>query len=83
MVGRIFISLVLIPAYFKGEMYTAYQLMERRFGKRIKHATASLFLITRALAEGVRVLAIATVVGIVLGTGDLASILIISALTLI
>ena len=83
MVGRIFISLVLIPAYFKGEMYTAYQLMERRFGQRIKHATASLFLVTRALAEGVRVLAIATVVGIVLGTGDLASILIISALTLI
>jgi solute:Na+ symporter, SSS family len=83
MVGRVFISLVLIPAYFKGEMYTAYQLMERRFGQRIKHATASLFLITRALAEGVRVLAIATVVGIVLGTGDLASILIISALTLI
>ena len=83
MAGRIFISLVLIPAYFKGEMYTAYQLMERRFGQKIKHATASLFLITRALAEGVRVLAIATVVGIVLGTGDLASILIISALTLI
>jgi SSS family transporter len=83
MVGRIFICLVLIPAYFKGEMYTAYQLMERRFGRRIKHATASMFLVTRALAEGVRVLAIATVVSIVLGTGDLASILIISALTLI
>ena len=32
MVGRIFISLVLIPAYFKGEMYTAYELMQRRFG---------------------------------------------------
>jgi SSS family solute:Na+ symporter len=83
MVGRIFICLVLIPAYFKGELYTAYQLMERRFGTRIKHATASMFLVTRALAEGVRVLAIATVVSIVLGTGDLASILIISGLTLI
>ncbi len=83
LVGRVFISFVLIPAYFKGEMFTAYELMQRRFGRNIKHATASMFLITRALAEGVRVLAIATVVGIVLGTGDVWSILIISALTLI
>jgi len=42
-----------------------------------------MFLITRALAEGVRVLAIATVVSVVLGTGDIWSILIISGLTLI
>jgi SSS family solute:Na+ symporter len=82
-VGRIFVSLVLIPAYFKGEMYTAYELMQRRFGARTKHATASMFLVTRALAEGVRVFAISIVVGIVLGSGDIWSILIISALTLI
>lgn len=83
MVGRVFISLVLIPAYFKGEMYTAYELMQRRFGPRIKNATASMFLVTRALAEGVRVFAISIVVGLVLGSGDIWSILIISALTLI
>ncbi len=83
LVGRVFICLVLIPAYFKGEMYTAYELMRRRFGERIKHATASMFLITRALAEGVRVFAIATVVSVVLGTEDVWSILIIAALTLI
>ena len=50
-VGRVFIAFVLIPAYCKGEMYTAYELMERRFGSRTKHATASMFLITRALAS--------------------------------
>jgi Na+/proline symporter len=83
LVGRVFISLVLIPAYFKGEMYTAYELMQRRFGPRTKHATASMFLVTRALAEGVRVFAIAIVVGVVLGSGDIWSILIISALTLL
>jgi solute:Na+ symporter, SSS family len=82
-VGRIFISLVLIPAYFKGEMYTAYELMLKRFGPLTKHAAASMFLITRALAEGVRVVAVAIVVGVVLGAGDIWSILIISALTLI
>jgi len=83
LVGRVFIALVLIPAYFKGEMYTAYELMQRRFGPRTKHATASMFLITRALAEGVRIFAVAIVVGMVLGSGDIWSILIISALTLI
>lgn len=83
LVGRVFICLVLIPSYFKGEMYTAYELMQRRFGTTTKHATASMFLITRALAEGIRVLAIATVVGIVLGTGNIWSIIIISALTLL
>ncbi len=82
-VGRAIICLIFIPSYFKGEMYTAYELMLRRFGPTIKHATASMFLITRALAEGVRVLAIATVVSIVLGTGNVWSIVIISALTLI
>jgi solute:Na+ symporter, SSS family len=83
LVGRVFICLILIPSYFKGQMYTAYELMQRRFGATIKHATASMFLITRALAEGVRVFAIATVVSVVLATGDVWSILIISALTLI
>ncbi len=83
LVGRIFIAAVLIPAYFKGEMYTAYELMQRRFGPRIKHATASMFLVTRALAEGVRIYAIAIVIGFVLGAGDVWSILIISAITLL
>lgn len=83
LVGRVFIALVLIPSYFKGEMYTAYELMRRRFGPRTKHATASMFLITRALAEGVRVYAIAIVVGLVLGSADIWSIVIIAALTLI
>lgn len=82
-VGRIMICLVLIPSYFRGEMYTAYELMQRRFGSTIKHATASMFLITRGMAEGVRVLAIATVVSIVLDTGDIWSIVIITTLTLI
>jgi SSS family transporter len=83
MVGRVFIAFVLIPAYCKGEIYTAYELMQRRFGARAKHATASMFLVTRAMAEGVRVFAVAIVIGIVLGSGDIWSILIISALTLL
>ena len=83
MVGRIVVCLVLIPAYFKREMYTAYELMQRRFGPTTKHATASMFLITRAMADGVRMFAVAIVVGLVLGFGDIWSIIIIFILTLI
>src|SRR6201984_2433573 len=53
-VGRIIISVVLLPHYFRGDLYTAYQLIERRFGTRLRTLTASLFLLTRAAAGGVR-----------------------------
>lgn len=82
LVARIVISVLLLPHYFRGEMYTAYELMRRRFGDRIRKLTAALFLILRALAEGVRVFAISIVVSVVLGTGEVASILVIVCLTL-
>jgi solute:Na+ symporter, SSS family len=66
-VGRVIISCVLLPHYFRGDLYTAYQLIERRFGQRLRSLTAGLFLATRAAAEGVRVFAVAIVVGITLG----------------
>jgi SSS family solute:Na+ symporter len=82
-VGRVIISFVLLPHYFRGDLYTAYELIERRFGKKLRSLTAGLFLMTRAAAEGVRVYAVAIVVAIALGTGEIASIAIITALTLI
>jgi len=82
-VGRVVISFVLLPHYFRGELYTAYELIERRFGRGLRSLTAGLFLLTRAAAEGVRVYAVSIVVSIALGTGERASIAIITALTLI
>ncbi len=82
-VGRVIISFVLIPHYFRGDLYTAYQLIERRFGQRLRSLTAGLFLVTRAAAEGVRVYAVSIVVAIAIGTGEVASIAIITVLTLI
>ncbi|HYM08661.1 MAG TPA: sodium:solute symporter, partial [Terriglobales bacterium] len=83
LLARIVISIVFLPQYFRGEMFTAYELMRRRFGERVRKLTASIFLITRALAEGVRVFAISLVVSIVLGTGEVWSIIFIIALTLV
>jgi len=90
-VGRIIVSFVLIPQYFRGQLVTAYQLIDRRFGRRLRALTAGLFLITRAAAEGVRVYAIAIVVGVALSGAlagmsplgrDLSAIAIVSLLTL-
>ncbi len=83
MLGRIVVSALFLPRYFRGEMLTAYQLIDRRFGPTLHKLTAGLFLLTRAAAEGVRVFAISIVVSLAIGTGDTLSIAIISALTLL
>jgi solute:Na+ symporter, SSS family len=82
LVARVILCLVLVPQYFQGEFYTAYQLLEKRFGTRMKSAAALIFLGTRALAEGVRISAIGKVVSVAFGTGETLSIVIIATLTL-
>jgi SSS family solute:Na+ symporter len=64
MLARIVIVAVFLPSYFKGELFTAYQLIDRRFGKLLHRFTAGTFLVTRAVAEGVRVFAVSIVVNI-------------------
>ena len=83
MIGRVGVAMIFLPKYFQGEMLTAYQLIDRRFGSALHKVTAGLFLLTRAAAEGVRVFAVSIVVGIAIGTGDVLSIAIISGLTLL
>jgi solute:Na+ symporter, SSS family len=83
LLARIVISTLFLPAYFRGEMYTAYELMRIRFGQRIRRLTAATFLILRALAEGVRVFAVSIVISIILGSGEMASIVVILCLTLL
>lgn len=83
LLGRLVVAALFLPRYFAGEMLTAYQLIDQRFGPFLHKVTAGLFLLTRAAAEGVRVFAVSIVVGIAIGTGDVLSIGIISALTLL
>jgi solute:Na+ symporter, SSS family len=82
LVARVILCVVLIPQYFQGEFYTAYQLLEKRFGTRMRSVAAMVFMGTRALAEGVRISAIGKVVSVAFGTGDRLSILIIAVLTM-
>ena len=65
MLGRIVISFLFIPSYFRGELLTVYQLLERRFGQRIKMLAASLFVVMRNIADGIRLLLTAFVLAAV------------------
>ncbi len=89
-IARFVISFLFIPAYFKGDLMTAYTLLENRFGVSVKNFAASLFLIMRALAEGVRIFAASIVVTAVLQSSlpnipniTVWSIVIVGVLTLI
>src|SRR6476660_6717276 len=65
LLGRIVISLLFIPSYFRGELMTVYQLLDRRFGGKIKMLAASLFLVMRNIADGSRLLLTAIVLAAV------------------
>ena len=57
MVGRIVVSIIFVPAYFRGELLTVYQILGVRFGSGVKRLAAGLFLVTRSLADGFRLFA--------------------------
>lgn len=64
-IGRIIVSVIFIPAYFRGELFTSYELLQRRFGPRIKTLSAVIFLVTRSLADGIRLFTTALVISVV------------------
>ena len=66
-IGRLIVSVLFIPAYFRGDLVTSYELLQRRFGSGVKALAAGLFLITRSLADGIRLFATALVIAIVTG----------------
>jgi SSS family solute:Na+ symporter len=83
LLGRVLIVLLLLPGYFRGEFFTAYELIEKRFGERMRAVAATTFLVTRAIAEGVRVSAMALVVSVVLGTSVRFAVVVVIALTIL
>src|SRR3954468_9048954 len=66
-IGRIIVSVLFLPPYFRGALVTSYQLLQRRFGASVSTVSAGLFLVTRSLADGIRLFATALVISIVTG----------------
>jgi Na+/proline symporter len=61
------VSVLFLPAYFRGELVTSYELLQRRFGSEVKTVASGVFLITRSLADGIRLFATALVIAVVTG----------------
>jgi SSS family transporter len=83
LIGRVLIVLLLLPGYFRGEFLTAYAVIEKRYGETMRSVAAVTFLLTRTLAEGVRVSAVAVVVSVTLGTSEHLAVVIVIALTVL
>src|SRR5438876_4858648 len=66
-VGRLLVTVIFIPAYYKGNIETAYDFLGQRFGQGLRKLTSSVFIITRVLASGVRLFATAIPVHIITG----------------
>tara|TARA_R100000908_G_C3757246_1_gene152116 strand:- start:38105 stop:39628 length:1524 start_codon:yes stop_codon:yes gene_type:complete len=93
-IGRVIVALYFLPKYYEGDLQTAYTFLEHRFGSVMRNAASSTFLITRLLADGVRLFATAIPLAIILrlggafaGWGDLElyalSIVVITSITLV
>jgi solute:Na+ symporter, SSS family len=81
-IGRLLVSLLFIPAYYRKNLETAYDFLGRRFGIPLRKFTSSVFIVTRVLASGVRLFATAIPVHIITGLDYAPSILIIGLFTL-
>lgn len=82
-IGRLLVTVIFIPAYYKGEMETAYDFLGKRFGMGLRKFTSSVFIVTRVLASGVRLFATAIPVHIITGLDYPTSIAIIGVFTLL
>ncbi|MDX2207407.1 MAG: sodium:solute symporter [Gemmatimonadales bacterium] len=57
LIGRLGVAWWLLPGYFRGAQETAYARLEHRFGIHTRRTLSGVFLVTRFLADGVRIFA--------------------------
>lgn len=58
-IGRFITAILMIPAYYRGNLDTAYHFLEKRFGSKMRKLAGITFMGTRLLADGVRLFATA------------------------
>src|SRR5512143_787238 len=67
LVGRIVLAYTLLPRYYEGNLVTAYALLEQRFGLAARRFTSIVFMVTRGMADSVRVFATAVPIALIIG----------------
>lgn len=88
LLGRIVVAYVLLPRYYAGKLISAYAFLGQRFGSGLQATASVTFLVTRLLADGLRLFAAAIPVKVVLQSMrvDLAYwqiVLVLAALTVV
>lgn len=83
LIGRVIVAWLLLPRYFSGELVTAYELLERRFGRATRRFASVIFMVTRAFADSVRMFAAAIPLTLITGLPWWQSIVIAGAVTLV
>lgn len=81
-VGRYLVSVLFLPAYFRGDLETVYDFLGRRFGLPLRRLTSAVFLVTRVVGSAVRLFATAIPVHLITGLGYPECILLLGSLTL-
>jgi len=82
-VGRTVVAVLLLPAYREGQLKTAYELLERRFGIESRRLASAIFMITRVLADSVRLFATAIPLTLITGWSLIVSVIVIGVVTFI
>jgi len=83
LVGRFIVAFVLLPSYFRGEIYTAYEVLRQRFGGATRTTASVLFLLTRVLADGLRLFLAASVLQVITGWSIEGAILAVGLTTIV
>jgi solute:Na+ symporter, SSS family len=81
-VGRAIIVHTLLPLYFQGQLFTAYQVLDRRFGGLTKQAASLVFLVTRNLGDGLRLFLAALVLERLAGLPFVPSVIVMGTITI-
>ena len=83
LIGRIIVAKYFLPAYYKGELKTAYSYLENRFGTKTRTFASIVFILTRTAADGVRLFATAIPLYLILNIDPLIAIIMIAIIALI
>lgn len=81
--GRVIVATVLLPAYFRGQIFTAYQLLQDRFGGPTRTTASLLFLVARSLGDGLRLFLAATILRHLTGWSVETAIIAVATITVV
>lgn len=81
LIGRIVIAWLLLPRYFEGEILSAYQVLRQRFDARVQRTASGLFLLTRSVADGLRLYLTALLLHLFTGWSEVQAVLVLAAIT--